>query len=281
MKSISAALEAHYASGSLTIAKLWKVTRIDGQVFGFTNIDRDIVYLGITYESSTGIEPSALQSNASFAVDNLEMKGFLAGASLTAAEINAGRWDYAALEEFEVNWKDLTMGHLIGPKGKLGQIVNGRTTFTVEFRGMAQAFTHVIGELYGPGCRADLYDARCMVNPAAFTFTDSVDTVTSNRTIAASALTQANGYFNAGKITFTSGLNNGLSMEVKSYTVGVLVLQLPMPYAIAVGDTFSVRRGCNKIGRLGDCKLVFNNYVNFRGEEDLPGLDKILEVGGR
>jgi hypothetical protein len=87
----------------------------------------------------------------------------------------------------------------------------------------------------------------------------------------------SSGYFQYGKITFTSGLNNGLAMEVKSYVPGQIVLELPMPYAVAIGDAYSMRAGCDK--SLSTCKTRYSNVVNFRGEPYLPGIDKMVAVG--
>ena len=66
-------------------------------------------------------------------------------------------------------------------------------------------------------------------------------------------------------------------MEVKSYTVGQLVLVLPMPYTIAVGNTYSLIAGCDKT--FPTCRDRFSNVLNFRGEPYLPGLDSIVQVG--
>lgn len=85
------------------------------------------------------------------------------------------------------------------------------------------------------------------------------------------------GYFDYGVLTMTSGLNNGLSMEVKTYTVGQIVLQLPFPYAVAPGDTYSLTAGCDR--SFATCKDRFNNVLNFRGEPYVPGLDKLIQVG--
>jgi hypothetical protein len=85
------------------------------------------------------------------------------------------------------------------------------------------------------------------------------------------------GYFDYGVLTFTTGLNTGLSMEVKSYTVGQIVLQLPFPYAVAAGDTYSLTAGCDR--SFATCKDRFNNVLNFRGEPYVPGLDKLIQVG--
>lgn len=44
MKTIPTALQAHYASGGTTLATLWKITRADGIVFGFTDHDAPIPF---------------------------------------------------------------------------------------------------------------------------------------------------------------------------------------------------------------------------------------------
>jgi hypothetical protein len=85
------------------------------------------------------------------------------------------------------------------------------------------------------------------------------------------------GYFDYGVMTMTSGLNDGLSMEVKTYLVGQMTLQLPFPYALAVGDTYSLTAGCDR--SMVTCRDRFSNLLNFRGEPYVPGLDKLIQVG--
>ncbi len=88
----------------------------------------------------------------------------------------------------------------------------------------------------------------------------------------------ASSVFDYGKVTFTSGENNGLSMEVKTYVLGTLVLQLPMPYAIEAGDTYSLVQGCDR--SFVTCRDRHDNVINFRGEPHLPGQDKLYQFGG-
>lgn len=85
------------------------------------------------------------------------------------------------------------------------------------------------------------------------------------------------GYFDFGVITFTSGNNSGLSMEVRSYVPKQITLQLPMPYPLQVGDTYTMHAGCDK--SVTTCHDRFSNVVNFRGEPYLPGIDKIMQIG--
>lgn len=59
---------------------------------------------------------------------------------------------------------------------------------------------------------------------------------------------------------------------------GVITMQLPMPYAVAVGHTYSMVPGCDKL--LATCIAKFSNVINFRGEPHLPGNDAILRGPG-
>lgn len=280
MKTVSAGLSSHLELGTTTLCTCWKITLADATVKGFTDHDRDLVVSGVTYLASSGYTPSAVQTSSALNVDNLELDGVLQSPSITPDELNAGAWDFATVEIFMVNWADLTMGVMHLRKGRLGEVTAGRSMFKAELRGLMQAYSRTIGELYSPACRADLYDARCAVNPAAFTFAGTVGTVSAdNRSITDAGLVNAAGYFDYGKITFTSGLNNGLSMEVKTYTVGSVALQLPMPYLIVAADTFSIKAGCDK--SLATCKAKFSNVVNMRAEPHLPGQDALMKVGGR
>lgn len=93
-----------------------------------------------------------------------------------------------------------------------------------------------------------------------------------------STRSEANGYFSFGKVTFVSGDNAGLSMEVKEFRAKRFALALPMPYAISPGDTYTAVMGCDK--RFFTCASVFANGINFQGEPHVPGMDKALETAG-
>lgn len=276
MITISAALDAHLSSETTTLATCWKATLTNGTIYGFTDHTEPIVYAGTTYQADAGYSPSSITTSEALAVDNLEVVGMLSNDAIAEADIHAGLWDYAEIEIFQVNYSDLTQGALYLRKGTLGEVRTGRTVFSAELRGMTQKLQQTIGELYSPSCRATFGDARCGVNLATYTFTGTVETVASNRQFTDSGLVNANGYFEYGLITWTGGLNVGLSMEVKTYTVGAVLLQLPMPYPVQVGDNFSLVAGCGK-RIIEDCKTKFNNVVNFRGEPYFPGTDQLYK----
>lgn len=284
MNVISIALANHYAQGTTTLATCWKITRQDSQVFGFTSTDKNLSIDGITYEAATGFTPSAIVGNDNLAVDNMEVSGIIDSLTITEVDLFAGLWDFAEIEIFEVNYADLSQGVRKLTKGTLGEVSIGRNQFVAELRGMAQQLQQTVGSLYSPTCRAELFSTtgqwRCGLVEADLTETGAITAVTDRQNFTDSSRSEAADYFNHGKITWTSGDNAGLSMEIKDFGSGAFQLYLPMPYDIQVADTYSVTPGCNKIGREGDCKNKFNNYLNFRGEEDVPGNDQLMKVGG-
>src|SRR5262249_8202327 len=138
--------------------------------------------------------------------------------------------------------------------------------FIAEVRGLTQRLSQTIGELYSASCRATLGDSRCKVNMALQTVTGSVTSAASNLQFIDSTRMEDSGIFAFGNVTFTSGANNGLSMEVKEYihnltTGGQLTLALPMPYPIHAGDSYSLTKGCDKT--LATC---FARFIAALGE---------------
>lgn len=86
------------------------------------------------------------------------------------------------------------------------------------------------------------------------------------------------GFFDFGVITMTSGVNAGLSMEVKSYVPGQVTLLLPFGKGLcAIGDSYTMHAGCDKLP--ATCKTRFFNKLNYRGFEFMPGNDKLVQVG--
>ena len=261
------------------MATCWKLTRRDAVVLGFTSHDRDIIFDSVSYVAASGFVPTAVASNSDLSVDNLEIDGMVDGAVITEDDIRAGLYDFAQIEIFMVNYSDLTQGELNLRTGWIGQVQYGKGRFVAEVRGLMQSMIQLVGELFSPSCRAKLGDARCGLDIESYTVTGSVTSFTDSQLFVDSSRTEASGYFSMGKITFTSGNNNGLSMEVKEFDGGGIInLVFSMPYAIQVGDAYSMQAGCDK--SFNSCVTRFNNAVNFRGEPNIPGTDAMLTTAG-
>ena len=237
MKSASTQLAAHCADETTTLATCWKVTRKDGLVLGFTDHDQDLTVESLLYQVSTGYTRSAIHAISDLSVDNLDIESALNSDTLDAADLRDA-------------------------------------VFKAELRGLTQALSQQIVELYTPDCRTDLGDARCKINLAALTVTGTVTAVSDQRGFTDTARTEADGYWSGGLVTWTSGTNAGRKMEIRSYAAHAFTLFLPMPGAIAVGDTYSLQPGCDK--SFATCKARYANAVNFRGEPHVPGTDQTL-----
>lgn len=293
MKTTSAALATHIAGNATTMAVCWKVTRTDSLVFGFTSHDEDLEIDGITYVSTQGIGRSAIESATKLQAANLEVVGFLDAATITEADLKAGAWDHAEVRVFEVNWQDLSMGELKQLRGWLGEVTLEGGQYKAELRGLADALNKGVGEVVSPACGAILGDERCTKDLTEYTAAGEVTSIVEARRIFDTDLAAATvrltpdstgappaGYFDAGLLTWVTGANAGRRMEVKTSAAdGRLRLQLQMVDDIVAGDTFSVRAGCLKSREV--CVAKFGNIVNFRGFPDLPGVDKLMRIGGQ
>ncbi len=279
MKTLTPTMLTHIGGEVTNLRTCWKVTLTNNAVFCFTDHVDDLTVNGLTYIAATGYTPSAIASNSTLAVDNLEIQGVIDSTVLTEDDLQSGQWDFANVEIFQVNYLNLAAGVIKQHRGKLGEVKMGRVTFVSELRGLSQQMQQTIGDLYTPTCRANLGDAKCGVNLAAITVNGTVSTVTDKRVFTDATRLESAGYFDGGLLSWTSGLNTGLGMEVKSFLGGVFTLYLPMYYQILPTDTFTVYPGCKK-RFVEDCTAKFNNAVNFRGEPHVPGNDQMMKVGG-
>jgi len=276
MQTLSPALAAHIAQPVTTLATCWKITRKDGSVFRFTDHDVDVLVDGEAYSAKSGITPTAVSSQLGLATDNLELDGIVSADGLLENDILSGKFDHAYVDIFMVNYTAPADGKLLLKTGWLGEVTLQGSQFVAEIRGLSAAMQQTIGEVYTATCRAKLGDARCGVHVASYTVTGTVSAVQSGFAFTDSARTENSGYFNYGKLTFTSGANMGISMEVRDFTADRFILFLPAPYAIAPGDGYSVVAGCDKA--FSTCSGRFNNALNFRGEPHVPGTDKMMQT---
>jgi uncharacterized phage protein (TIGR02218 family) len=276
MQTLPTALADHLTNETTTLATCWSIARRDGVTLYFTEHDQDILVDGELYVATSGMSASAITSQAGLSVDNLELEGILSSAAINEEDILAGRYDHAEISVFMVNYTNPADGKLHLKTGWLGEVTLRNQQFTAEVRGLTSRLQQVIGEVYTKTCRARFCDARCGLNITSFTVTGNVTASDSAYAFTDSARTESGDYFAYGVVTFTSGDNAGLSMEIRDYGAGRFSLFLPLPQPILVGDAYSATAGCDKT--FETCLGRFNNVINFRGEPHVPGTDKLLET---
>lgn len=275
MRDIPADLAGHLAGAATTLCRCWSLTRRDGLVLGFTDHDRSLVFDGVTFRETTGLEAAEGASELGFAVGGGEVSGAFAAVGLNEADLARGLYDDARVSIWLVNWADVSQ-RLLLETGFVGEIKRGDLAFSAEVRGLAKAFDEERGRLYTRACSADLGDARCGV--ALTAVTGSVAVTDGRLSLAAPALASfPDAHFSGGRLVFTGGGNTGFVSEVKRHAAdgqGTLQLWQAPPASIVPGDAFQVTPGCDK--SISTCRTKFGNGPNFRGFPHLPGNDFVI-----
>ena len=268
-------LQAHLATGLTTLCHAWAVTRADGLVLGFTDHDRDLSFDGITFRADTGLAARALQQGTGLAVDNTEALGMLSDAAITAADIEAGRYDGAEVRCWRLNWADPAQ-RALQFRGTIGEMGRTGAAFTAELRGLTEALNRPMGRIYQKPCSAVLGDATCRVDLTvpAHVLTLPVASVQDGRHLhLAGAGPQAAGWFRRGLLRVGDGAAAGQSRPIKRDRLQgasrLIELWEPLRATLAPGDTVTLTVGCDK--RFATCRDRFGNALNFQGFPDLPG----------
>jgi uncharacterized phage protein (TIGR02218 family) len=281
MRSIPSGLAAHLASEVTTLCRCWRLIRRDGMTSGFTDHDRDLAFGGTVFAARSGLEAAEVGLELGFAVGGGEVAGALVSAGITEADIAAGLYDDATVETWVVNWAAPAQRMLLDT-GSIGEIRREDGAFVAEIRGPMHRLDEERGRIYRATCSADLGDSRCGVDltHASFRATGVVSRTDGALGLAAGGVVQAEGWFTGGRLTWTSGANAGLAVEVRAHRLlaGEAEFDLWQRSArpIAIGDAFQVTAGCDK--RAATCRDRFSNIANFRGFPHMPGNDFILRV---
>lgn len=281
MKTFSVAMQEELSRSTARLATCMRLQRTDGNVYGFTTNRKTLTIGGVVYYPAASFNPSDIAGANDLATDDVQIEGLIDPNYLTEDDLRAGRWDYAQFRLFQVCWADLSMGEKKDRCGHLGEVKVGRQMFVAELLGLMEAYGTSIGQPTQPGCRNNLGDTKCAVVLAgspSFTVSGVIDACDSDFfTLHDTARTEADAYFDEGRITFTSGDAAGLSYEIKSYIVGIFVTKTPIAYDVT-GASYTMTRGCRR--RFAeDCVATFNNGARFNGEPWLRGNDALIQIG--
>jgi uncharacterized phage protein (TIGR02218 family) len=254
------------------------------RTFGFTDYDQEFTLNKVLYEAAFAYTPTSVDNTGNLAVDNLEVRGIIDSESISDSDLLAGVYDYAKLEIFLYNHRDITDGQVILKRGQLGEVSQERDFFSAEFRGLAAHLTADNMRTYMPACDAVLGDDRCNYDLVSAEVSGTVTAVTNRRKFEDTSFGDADGEYDNGVLRWTTGDNANREMEVRAYlltdpTNPSFTLMERMAADIQVGDEFVVTPGCDK--SLTVCLNKFNNVINFRGFPHLPGQAELFDYGNR
>ena len=152
---------------SVTLCTVWKLTRRDSLVLGFTDHDEDLVIGGLVYEAQAGLTPGDADASLGFVPDNGDVSGVLSSERITQADIEGGLYDGAELQISRVNWQEVSQIAVLST-GRIGDIKTTAFGFEAEWNGLAARLGHSTGRVFSRMCDASFGDVRCGLNSGDF-----------------------------------------------------------------------------------------------------------------
>ena len=269
-------LQAHLASGVTSLCRCWSVTRADGTVLGFTDHDGDLSFDGVRYRADTGLTALALQQGTGLSVDNTEAMGALSDASISEADIEAGRYDGAEVLCWLVNWADVSQ-RALQFRGSMGELRRAGGGFEAELMGLTDQMNRPQGRVFQKPCGAVLGDAACGkdLTAAGYRAEVAVAQIETTRLVFDTVPGFDAGWFERGVLEVLDGDAAGLKGVIKRDEPlnggRAITLWSELRARVRSGDLVRLTAGCDK--RAETCRFKFDNLINFQGFPDIPGND--------
>lgn len=265
----SAAMIDHLGSNVTFLIEIWKMVARDGTIAAYAAHQRNITFNAQLYTSAP-IEPTRFTRKLGLEPDDAELTGVFD--VITEADIRGGRWKRARITKEIINYLDTSMGSVAKQVGFAGKFTLENNQFTVEFQSVSSLLGQEIGDLTSPTDRNRTLD-DLGVTVAMFTFARAVTASADRRHFTVNGTAKPDNYFQYGKVTFSSGANNGRSMEIKLNAGNDIELYLPMLSNIAIGDAVSLVAGYD--GTRDAARDKFSAAINMQAEPDLPGINQV------
>lgn len=283
MKTAAAPLIALLASNQFVMADLLTITLIDNSVYRYTSADMDFTVGGNLFSSqSVKFKRGRTHVVTGVQVDTLDLSlyadtSMLLGGIPFLAAIHNGALDGAKVllqRTFMATWGDTSAGSIILFSGRVAESKISRTEAILTVKSDLELLNiKMPRNLYTPNCMYTLFDAGCGLNKGSWAVNATVNSG-ATRTVIPCNLSYSTGYFDQGTVRFNNGINTGAVRNIKSYTVGQITLNYPLPQVPANGDLFYAYPGCDKTQIT--CQGRFSNLTKFRGFPFIPAPEAAL-----
>ena len=185
------------------------------------------------YKPIDGFDAGNARTETAMKNNNIEIRGAFGGSFVTDADILAGLWDWAIVDDFVFDWKRPFLGAMRWSKYRLTDFQYNDDIWVAQAGTMTGELYRKSGKMYGDTCWHAFGDSHCGVNlnEAGVTefrckITDTDDALGKNRTVIFNDADGAGSYggvqakpkdyFKAGHLRWTSGKNNGQVYPIRS-----------------------------------------------------------------
>jgi hypothetical protein len=274
------------AGKPIQYADLYTLTLTNGTVYHWSSERFPISGNGNTWVVGPALYRGKVRWTLGTSVDDLSViitdnVGTTIGGVGIMASIRAGGLLGASLQVDRCYWgvgQTLPVGALFVFAGTVGEVKGGRHSVEITVNSpLALLDTQLPRELWQAGCLNTVYDGACTLNVASFSATATAATASdATRSAFQTNLAQASGYFSQGYAIGLTGANTGIQRAIKTHNSGggVLVAASSWPFAVAIGDTFTVVPGCD--GTQSTCTNKFANVIHFRGQPYIPTANTVM-----
>jgi uncharacterized phage protein (TIGR02218 family) len=277
---------------SLHLASCVEILRTDSVAFRYTDHDHELVIGGNAYKPNGAYRMSAAEKRGGFRGGNAEFNGVFTDGDITHQDLVAGRFREAKITHLIIDYRYPWLGAFFSNVYWIESLTFDHEKWNAEISGLSSFLRKPVGDVYGRTCRHNLGDAGCKYNIDGDMVSKTVTLEYADQRYEKFRFAQSgglgDGYYNFGRILWTSGDNAGIEAEVKTHEnpgggpQQNIVLAYPMPFTIDLNDGFNIWPGCSKT--IETCLTKFNNVVNFGGFPTIPGIDRMLQgpdVAGR
>lgn len=269
-------------------ADLWTITTKAGTVVRLTDADINIPQGANTFLKGPVIQRSQSKQSVGVNVDSIQVTLSDAGTLLVNGkpiiqQFLNGYFDAAIVtlqKLFLSSWTDLTPAPVDWFTGRISDVSCDHMNVNFMIKDMKELLNQQQpNDVHQATCNNTLFDNVCGANAATFTFNCTATSIVDRKKFTLSGTTQADGYFELGKVKVTGGANAGLSRMVKVYAGGVVEVFNPFPYDFVSGDTLQATAGCDKT-YAGGCAKIGRQSTGFKGYEFIPVPETAVEGGG-
>lgn len=294
MKAASGGTLAILAAGQYFRADQYDIALVTGTTLRYTSSDGPLKFGANTYLTGLTIKRGGLTQKAGLEVQTLNLEiapqGDNPGGAPTIGGLSflsacrAGLLDGARVlmsKAFLSPAKpiDTSPGQVPWFQGRIADVKCGRFAAAITVNSDIELLNIAMPRnIVQTGCVHTLFDAGCTLAEASFHNSGTITSLgaTANQ-IVASAQPGATGYYDLGKIAFTSGALNGRSFAVKSFVAGGTITTIAPLTGVIVGDTFIIAAGCDK--QQATCSSKFSNLAHYRGYPYVPVPETLYDGG--
>ena len=263
-----------------------RIVPTTGSPIYLTDYPQNLTMGGHNYLSTAGYQFTGYAGTAGFSPAAIDIEGIAGASGLSRSAVASGLFDGARCYVFATSWAAPVEDQEPIVAGIFGNATLLDHRFRIGGVSLIDALNQTVGDTYGAQCPKKFCGteyAGCGMSLAANTVTGTLTSVTS-ASVFGTGRGEADDTFGAGTIQFTSGANAGLKpLEIRSFVSGVVTTYESFYYLPAIGDAYSMVRGCRK--RLVDCQNRWNgtttvsNVPNFGGDLWVPDGSTYATVG--